>query len=303
MRYAAVAKLNSEQSLHAMWQAFRARSFADQQLVENDAGVVLALLNARYYNPAQGQFLTQDPTFLAIGDRSQLQQLTKQEQQKVLSDPQQLNSYSYARGNPISSKDPSGLWALKLGAAGTIPGWGLSGEVGIQLDLQGIEYYYGAGLAGGGGLSFGPQITTADLSHQYSVSTEAFAQGGAGVSIEMSKGMAYFPYSDRKAEPYQDATVGFPAVELAGGVMGTVSGPIITWSSRPSIKPSLPKPQMINNLSMPAANSFARPSMNYSRPSSGGGSYTQAQVLSDLRGALIQLSAVLATYQSGNNNR
>jgi hypothetical protein len=44
MRHAAVAKLNSEQSLHAMWQAFRARSFADQRLVENDAGVVLVLM-------------------------------------------------------------------------------------------------------------------------------------------------------------------------------------------------------------------------------------------------------------------
>jgi hypothetical protein len=35
----AVAKFNREQSLHAMWQAFRARSFTDQQLVENDAGL------------------------------------------------------------------------------------------------------------------------------------------------------------------------------------------------------------------------------------------------------------------------
>jgi hypothetical protein len=69
MRYAAVAKFNRGQSLHAMWQAFRARSFADQQLVENDAGVVLVLLNARYYESTRGQFLSQDPEFWRVGLR------------------------------------------------------------------------------------------------------------------------------------------------------------------------------------------------------------------------------------------
>jgi RHS repeat-associated protein len=208
----------------------------------------LSYLNARYYSSDRGQFLSQDSTFLAIGNPNQLQQLTQQDQSKFLSDPQQLNSYSYGRDNPITNKDPQGLWALKFGAAGTIPGWGLSGEIGIQADFRGVEYYYGAGLAGGGGLSFGPQITTADLSHQYSVSTGAFAQGGAGVSMEISKGMTYYPYSNRKPDPYQDAAIGFPAVELAGGVMGTVSGPIATWSTKPNINYLLAKPQMTNNL-------------------------------------------------------
>jgi len=46
MRYAAVVKFNREQSLNAMWQAFRVRSFEDQQLVEIDAGVVGDLLQA-----------------------------------------------------------------------------------------------------------------------------------------------------------------------------------------------------------------------------------------------------------------
>jgi RHS repeat-associated protein len=188
----------------------------------------LSYLNARYYEGSRGQFLSEDPTFLAIGNPNQLQQLSQPDQQKFLSDPQQLNSYSYGRDNPITNKDPQGLWALKFGIAGTIPGWGLSGQIGIQADLQGVEYYYGAGLAGGGGISFGPQITTADLSHQNSVSTGAFAQGGAVASVEISKGMTYYPYSNRKPDPYQDGSFGFPAVELAGGVMGTVSGPIYT---------------------------------------------------------------------------
>jgi hypothetical protein len=104
--------------------------------------------------------------------------------------------------------DDNWLWALRLGVAGTIPLWGLTGEIGVQADLQGVEYYYGAGMAGGGGFSVGPQLTTADLSHQYSISTAAFAQGGAGISVEMSKGMTYFPYSKRKPEPYRKPHLG-----------------------------------------------------------------------------------------------
>ena len=53
-----------------MWQAFRATSFAHQQLVEINAGVVRGLLNARFYNPNQGQFISEDPSFLSIGDPS-----------------------------------------------------------------------------------------------------------------------------------------------------------------------------------------------------------------------------------------
>jgi RHS repeat-associated protein len=206
----------------------------------------LSYLNARYDEGSRGQFLSQDPTFLSIGDPIELLQLYRQDQEKLLSDPQQLNPFSYGRDNPITSKDPQGLWAVKFGVEGTIPGWGLSGQIGIQADLQGVEYYYGTGIAGGGGISFGPQITTADLSHQYSVSSEAFAQGGYLLSGEVSEGMTYYPYSKRKPEAYQDGTVGFPAVELAGGVKGIVSGPIpfLTWSSQPPINYSLPLPQM-----------------------------------------------------------
>src|SRR6266849_6509995 len=39
----------------------------------------LSYLNARYYEGGRGQFLSQDPTFLAIGSPNQLQQLTQQD--------------------------------------------------------------------------------------------------------------------------------------------------------------------------------------------------------------------------------
>ena len=57
----------------------------------------LSYLQARYMDPAKGQFLSQDPMFL--GDpRAQ-----------ALRNPQTLNSYIYANGNPITLKDPTGL--------------------------------------------------------------------------------------------------------------------------------------------------------------------------------------------------
>jgi RHS repeat-associated protein len=128
----------------------------------------LQYLNARYLNSQQGQFLSEDPVFL--GDPSQ----------QNLQDPQSLNTYTYANDNPINKSDPQGLWAIRYGVSGTIPGWGLTGEMGIQTDFRGLEFYYGAGLAGGGGVTIGPAFTTAELWHQYSITTSA---------LELPRGM------------------------------------------------------------------------------------------------------------------
>src|SRR5262245_20944015 len=139
MRHSAVAKFNREQSLHAMWQAFCARSFSDQQLVEHDAFVVLALLNARYYESARGQFISQDPVFWEIG--------LSQDGKRALSNPQALNSYGYASDNPVTNKDPDGRWAA------TVNVWGVSGEVGL-----GPYVYAGLNV----GISFGRDSRTGE---------------------------------------------------------------------------------------------------------------------------------------------
>src|SRR3990167_10211694 len=60
-----------------------------------DINTELSYLEARYYNGKRGQFIGQDPMFWILP-------------QELLIDPQQQNSYSYARGNPINGKDPSG---------------------------------------------------------------------------------------------------------------------------------------------------------------------------------------------------
>jgi RHS repeat-associated protein len=60
--------------------------FADQSNLD--------YLTARYYDPARGQFITEDPVFWS--------------NRQNLYDPQSLNSYSYANDNPITKKDPDG---------------------------------------------------------------------------------------------------------------------------------------------------------------------------------------------------
>lgn len=57
-------------------------------------------LNARYYDSARGQFITQDPVFWEIGQ--------SEEGNAILFNPQLQNSYAYAGNNPIINKDPSG---------------------------------------------------------------------------------------------------------------------------------------------------------------------------------------------------
>ena len=76
-----------------------------------DADTALNYLNARYYESARGQFLSQDPVFLGNPAK------------QMLADPQSLNAYSYASSNPVTKSDPSGLatyiWASGAGMTGT----------------------------------------------------------------------------------------------------------------------------------------------------------------------------------------
>jgi RHS repeat-associated protein len=93
-----------------------------RNLFRVDAGVVHALLQARYYDGSKGEFLSEDSVFL--GDPKQ----------QVLADPQNLNSYSYANHNPITNKDPNGrqLDPVSATAELTAPAW-------VQSDRAGYE--------------------------------------------------------------------------------------------------------------------------------------------------------------------
>jgi len=85
-----------------------------------DESSQLSYLNARYYEGSRGQFLSQDPLHLAVGNAAQVKQLTGQDLRTYLTDPQQLNSYAYAHGNPLRFRDPTGRNPLALLG---IPAW------------------------------------------------------------------------------------------------------------------------------------------------------------------------------------
>ena len=60
-----------------------------------DESTGLSYLGARDYDPSFGRFTSEDPSFLSLSN-------------DLLADPQILNSYSYARENPITKIDPDG---------------------------------------------------------------------------------------------------------------------------------------------------------------------------------------------------
>ena len=67
---------------------------------ELDSETDLQYFEVRYYNPDFGRFYSQDRVFWELWNTKRWIW--------VLSDPQQLNSYNYARNNPIIYVDPSG---------------------------------------------------------------------------------------------------------------------------------------------------------------------------------------------------
>src|SRR5262249_41816155 len=112
----------------------------------------LDYLQARYYDPARGQFLSEDPVFLQVGNPG-AEKLANRPLQQILSDPQNLNSYSYAENNPVTIKDPSGLITSNAAAI-----------LGLYAQLVNVLSQIVVQLGGGG--SFNPAAaSTAMLAH------------------------------------------------------------------------------------------------------------------------------------------
>ena len=137
-------------------------SFSEQRRFigeEYDGNTEFSYLNARYYEGSRGQFLSEDPTHLAMGDPARLRGLTGLTQEYILSNPQLLNSYSYGTNNPITSKDPQGtcpfcpiLVAGGFGAVGGIAvqayGDYISGDFGNRSLGQNFKTYGVAAISG-----------------------------------------------------------------------------------------------------------------------------------------------------------
>lgn len=72
-----------------------------------DEDADLNYMNARYQDGNIGRFLSQDPAFQVVGS-GKLKDKTGLDLETYLSDPQNFNSYSYARNNPLKHVDESG---------------------------------------------------------------------------------------------------------------------------------------------------------------------------------------------------
>ncbi|MBU1036595.1 RHS repeat-associated core domain-containing protein [Patescibacteria group bacterium] len=66
--------------------------------------------DAREYNPNIGRFLQPDPVLNNLTNPQKLKEITGQDLDKFLMDPQNLNPYSYTRNNPLRYTDPTGEW-------------------------------------------------------------------------------------------------------------------------------------------------------------------------------------------------
>ena len=92
---------------------------------ELDSETNLQYYGARYYDNIIGRFISVDPAVIY-------------QPSLFLADPQQLNSYAYARNNPILYIDP---WGLSTAISNVMPegGWQLDQEMG---EFNGVTAYY-----------------------------------------------------------------------------------------------------------------------------------------------------------------
>jgi RHS repeat-associated protein len=180
-----------------------------RKLFKVDAGVVHALLNARYYNSAQGQFTSEDPIFVSLGTAN-AEQLAGTNLRTILSDPQSLNSYSYSNDNPITNMDPSGKY-FQAAYSNIIPlpfipvigdFAGISYTLGARGDSHGISIFGNVGFALGYGKKFSLSYSPGDspqpgatINAGYDVATP---YGGLGHSLSGS----FFPNVTSLSQPW-----------------------------------------------------------------------------------------------------
>ena len=79
----------------------------------------------RYYNPNVGRFTQPDPVQFNLTNPQKLKQQTGQNLEQILSNPQNLNPYSYVQNNPVKYVDPKGEFVIP--AALLLAGYVFSG--------------------------------------------------------------------------------------------------------------------------------------------------------------------------------
>jgi RHS repeat-associated protein len=195
------------------------RKWIDQ--FADDSG--LYYLNARFYNPSQGQFISQDPVFWELG-------LTN-DGKNALTNPQAQNSYGYSNDNPITGKDPLGRF---LELSGSLVAPGRAWSAGVRLDWNGVDYFLSSGA--GAGLSAGVEFMWApgqDLPHVNQGSVSINGTVAEGVGGRVSQNLSTYSADKKKTIP--NGAPSFGIVIGAGDsasvqVEGTAPVPYLVWN-------------------------------------------------------------------------
>jgi len=179
----------------------------------------LSYLNARYYDSSRGQFLSQDPVFLG------------NPKGQDLVNPQSLNSYSYAVGNPITKKDPQGRY---VEISGSVVAPGQAWSAGLRVDRNGIDYFLssgvGVGLAAGFELMWAPGIA---LPHSRQVSVTANGTVADGVGGRVSDNIWTYDPTTKKTVDKGEPVLGLVFGAGEGGsvqVDGSAPVPYLVWN-------------------------------------------------------------------------
>ncbi|MFM0560210.1 RHS repeat-associated core domain-containing protein [Paraburkholderia sediminicola] len=190
---------------------------------END-GTGLYYYRNRYYSPATGRFISEDPIGWASG---------------------QSNAYAYVNGNPVSLHDPYGFWSVSgsvyggFGVQVTVYGDG-SAPTASSITGVGIRGGRGAGI----GLSFDPNGAVPSRSSDgSSVTIGGFAEAGTSLgpfnaSVGASSGVEFNQSGSSGlpgfgGRPYRGAgdgiAIGFPSAGFGGAACAAV-GIEVTYS-------------------------------------------------------------------------
>ena len=197
---------------------------------END----LTYAKQRYYDQDVGRWLSQDPAFLFVGTQK-LADIMKVESknngdenervrkavEQYLSNPQQLNSYSYTNNNPVNLIDSQGEFGLPgamiggfVGGTFTAIGEYVSdvketGGYSPQSDLSTafMKGFTGGAIAGGTGLGIFGYLGGAfvsDFAFEFG-DTQSFSEAMNNSSTELIENIIYFPFM---GSPTRDVVVG-----------------------------------------------------------------------------------------------
>ncbi len=156
----------------------------------HDEETDLNLMNARYYEGPRGQFISQDPTFLAMGDVREFTKHTPLSQEIYLRDPQRFNSYSYAGNNPIKNKDPEGKDYIEVNGSLVKGIRQLNAGLKIDLSKGRVDLSYGGGRGFGLSGDVSAMYNFGDLPDSYSYITEEteFSAAISGAAFKYSAG-------------------------------------------------------------------------------------------------------------------